>query len=64
MIPPQMPITVRLPGLQQQLARLTALRPKKPHYLERAAKTEQKLVAQWNLVVPAALIERAWEQVL
>ena len=46
------------------LARLSALRPKEPHYLERTAKTEQKLVAKWNLVVPAALIERAWEQVL
>ncbi len=49
---------------EDHLARLTALRPKEPHYLERAAKTEQKLVAKWNLVVPTALIERAWEQVL
>lgn len=46
------------------LVRLTALRPKEPHYLDRAAKTEQKLVAKWNLVVPTSLIERAWEQVL
>jgi predicted transcriptional regulator of viral defense system len=49
---------------RSHLARLAALRPKEPHYLERGAKTEQKLVAKWNLVVPAALIERSWEQVL
>lgn len=48
---------------ESHLARLAALRPKEPHYLERGAKTEQKLVAKWNLVVPAALIERSWEQV-
>jgi predicted transcriptional regulator of viral defense system len=45
------------------LVRLTALRPKEPHYLERTAKTGQKLVAKWNLMVPTSLIERAWEQV-
>jgi predicted transcriptional regulator of viral defense system len=46
------------------LDRLTALRPKEPHYLERTAKTKQKLVAKWNLMVPTTLVERAWEQVL
>jgi hypothetical protein len=45
------------------LARLTALRPKEPHYLERGAETSHKLAGKWNLMVPASLIERAWEQV-
>lgn len=49
---------------ESHLSRLAALRPKEPHYLERGAMTEQKLAAKWNLVVPAALIERSWEQVL
>ncbi|MFI5379064.1 MAG: type IV toxin-antitoxin system AbiEi family antitoxin [Tepidisphaerales bacterium] len=46
------------------LAQLSALRPKEPHYLDRATKTEKKLVAKWNLMVPASLIERSWEQVV
>jgi predicted transcriptional regulator of viral defense system len=46
------------------LARLTALRPKEPHYLERRAEIAHKLVGRWNLMVPISLIERAWEQVL
>jgi len=46
------------------LERLAALRPKEPHYLARGAKTERKLVGRWNLVVPASLATRVWEQVL
>jgi predicted transcriptional regulator of viral defense system len=48
----------------RHLERLAALRPKEPHYMERAAETAQRLVGRWNLVVPASLIARAWEQVL
>lgn len=49
---------------ESHLERLAALRPKEPHYLERGARTEHKLVGRWNLVMPAWLVNRAWEQVL
>ncbi|TVR16169.1 MAG: transcriptional regulator [Planctomycetota bacterium] len=44
------------------LKRLQEAAPKQPQYLERDR--PGKLVASWNLVVPPALLERNWEQVL
>jgi predicted transcriptional regulator of viral defense system len=44
------------------LDRLRNASPKQPQYLERGR--PGRLVAGWNLVVPTALIERTWDQVL
>lgn len=40
---------------------LRALRPRQPHYLDRA--TGGKLVTPWNVMVPRALMEGEWEAV-
>ena len=45
------------------LARLREHRPKEPHYAEPKKRRGGKFVADWNLVVPEALIERTWEAV-
>lgn len=39
-------------------------RPRQPHYLDSSSRTSGKLVAKWNLIVPVALIERTWGEVL
>jgi predicted transcriptional regulator of viral defense system len=39
-------------------------RPRKPHYLNSFNRKEGKLVAKWNLVVPEAVHERIWREVL
>ena len=41
------------------LDELRSLRPRAPHYLDRSARG--KLVASWNLIVPAVLLEGEWE---
>ncbi|MBN2133598.1 MAG: type IV toxin-antitoxin system AbiEi family antitoxin domain-containing protein [Sedimentisphaerales bacterium] len=40
---------------------LRQLRPKQPHYLQRGQ--SDKLVNDWNLVVPRSLAERSWEEI-
>ena len=40
------------------------LRPRQPHYLDRAKRTCGRLVSKWNLVVPREVLERAWGEVL
>ena len=40
------------------LEELRSLRPRAPHYLDRSARG--KLVASWNLIVPAVLLEGGW----
>jgi predicted transcriptional regulator of viral defense system len=42
---------------------LRQLRPRQPHYLDRAHRKDGRLVADWNLVVPAAVLEQAWAEV-
>ncbi len=42
---------------------LRELRPRQPHYLDRAHRKDGRLVADWNLVVPVAVIERSWAEV-
>jgi hypothetical protein len=39
------------------------LRPRQPHYLDRAHRKGGRLVADWNLVVPVAVLERSWAEV-
>jgi predicted transcriptional regulator of viral defense system len=45
------------------LARLRARRPVAPHYLDPSApRGRGRLVAAWNLVVPAEILDRTWEE--
>ncbi len=46
---------------QRHLDPLRTLRPKQPHYLQRGK--SGKLISNWNLVIPASLAERAWEEI-
>jgi predicted transcriptional regulator of viral defense system len=39
-------------------------RPRGPHYLSRSDRHSGKLVAGWNLIVPPAILERAWQEVV
>jgi hypothetical protein len=39
-------------------------KPRQPHYLDSANRKSGKLVTNWNLVVPVALFERTWGEVL
>ena len=43
---------------------LRELRPRQPHYLERGRRNAGRLVADWNLVVPASVLQRSWEEVV
>lgn len=45
------------------LDRLKERRPRTPHYLVRASRKTGRLVKDWNLVVPAYVLERSWEEV-
>ena len=47
---------------EKHLEPLRARRPKQPHYLERGK--SGKLISDWNLVVPAFLVERSWQDVI
>jgi predicted transcriptional regulator of viral defense system len=48
----------------RHLKPLRDLRPRQPHYLDRARRKSGRLVSEWNLVVPRYVIERAWGEVL
>lgn len=46
---------------ESHLACLRKHVPKQPCYLERSHRTAGKLVPAWNLVVPLAVLDRAWQ---
>jgi len=48
----------------RHLKMLCDMRPRQPHYLDRSRRNSGRLVSQWNLVVPRAVLERTWEEVL
>jgi predicted transcriptional regulator of viral defense system len=48
----------------KHLQPLRERRPRSPHYLERQQKKASRLVAEWNLIVPQRILDRAWEEVL
>ena len=48
---------------ETHLDRLRKHAPKLPCYLERSRRESGKLAASWNLIVPPAVLERAWEEV-
>jgi predicted transcriptional regulator of viral defense system len=46
------------------LAALEPYRPKRPHYFQRANRSSgDKFVARWNLVVPAEIVNKTWEEI-
>ena len=49
---------------EKHLQPLREHRPRSPHYLERQHKKGGRLVADWNLIVPQRILDRAWEEVL
>lgn len=52
----------RLMVTDQHLKRLHDLRPKQRHYLVRSKRDPGQLVKPWNLIVPASVLERHWEE--
>ena len=42
---------------------LRELRPSMPHYLDRSNRKKGRLVSDWNLVIPVAVLERSWAEV-
>jgi len=48
---------------ESHLMPLRELRPRQPHYLDRAHRKEGRLVKDWNLVVPKAVVERSWAEI-
>ncbi len=49
---------------QNHLDVLRRLRPKQPHYLVRPKRGACKWVKDWNLMIPAEVLNRSWEEVL
>lgn len=47
---------------ESHLEPLRKLLPKKPHYLDRTHRKGGRLVSGWNLIVPAAVLERSWAE--
>ncbi len=45
------------------LEALRDLRPRQPHYLDRARRKPGRLVSEWNLVVSQDVLDRAWGEV-
>lgn len=43
---------------------LQKFHPRQPHYFDRAKRKDGRLVKEWNLVVPAAILERSWAEVI
>lgn len=48
----------------RHLKAIHVLRPRHPHYLDRAKRKPGRLVSEWNLVVPREVLERTWGEVL
>ena len=48
---------------ERHLKALRGRRPGQPHYLDRSRRSGGKLVAEWNLVVPAEVLTQSWADV-
>jgi predicted transcriptional regulator of viral defense system len=46
------------------LQRLRGLRPRQPHYLERGSRRDCYWAKEWNLMIPRAILNRTWGEVL
>ncbi len=49
---------------EAHLDALRKMRPRQPHYLERKNSKGCHLVKGWNLMIPAEILNRAWEEIL
>jgi predicted transcriptional regulator of viral defense system len=49
---------------ERHLKPLREQRPRQPHYLDRGKRESGVLVSGWNLVVPKAVRQRTWGEVL
>jgi predicted transcriptional regulator of viral defense system len=47
---------------EEVLDELERLRPRNPHYMEHKDRPGGRLLKRWNLIVPSAVLERAWEE--
>ena len=47
----------------EYLDRIKTLRPKSPHYMDRGYQDDGQLLADWNLIVPADVLQRTWEEI-
>ena len=43
---------------------LLRMRPRQPHYLNRDKRQDCKWVKDWNLMIPADILNKSWEDVL
>ena len=48
----------------KHLEQLRTLAPRQPHYMDRGKVGRGVMVAAWNLIVPVAVMNRTWEEVL
>ncbi len=46
------------------LNKLKALCPKSPHYLDGHSGKENRLIKEWNLIVPEQILRKTWEEIL
>ena len=53
-----------LAAQDHHLQPLRAHIPRQPHYVDRQEKGENVFLRGWNLVVPMALVERQWQEVI
>ena len=47
----------------EYLDRIKTLRPKSPHYMDRGYQDDGQLLADWNLIVPAEVLQKTWEEI-
>ena len=43
---------------------LRSLRPRNPHYFVRGKRKDCQWVKDWNLMIPAEILDRSWGEVL
>lgn len=49
---------------EAHIDRLRLLKPAQPHYMSRSSGKTGRLMRDWNLIVPAEIVERRWEEFL
>jgi predicted transcriptional regulator of viral defense system len=47
----------------EYLKRIKNLCPKSPHYMDRDYQDDGQLLADWNLIVPADVLQKTWEEI-
>ncbi len=43
---------------------LKKLRPRQPHYFARSQRHSCRWIREWNLMIPVAILDRSWEEIL